>query len=133
MSRSIFPIAASSMVSALAGVALTLVFAAEALETLPDNATDPLHEVAHEVRLAQARIDRMEKVVQRELGATRRDIHQALAAGGDPRSATVESKRAGGESAVAPAPHVVCDVRSISGGLRAGHRAVAHAPAPRAS
>jgi len=81
MAQNILPIAAASLISMLAGVALSLVFTAEALDTLPDDVTEPLQEVAQEMRATQSRLARIEKVLARELAATRRDV-QAIAAGG---------------------------------------------------
>jgi hypothetical protein len=99
------------MISMLAGATLTLVFAAEALEAVPDDRSDALSEVAQEVRTSRSRLDRMERVIERELAATRRDVHLAIdgrASGGHRGTATADP--AGEDAATpAPSPHVSRD------------------------
>lgn len=109
MRSNILPIAVASVTSLLAGVTLTLVFAAGALEAVPDDRSDALFDVAQEVRTAKLRIDRMEKVLQRELGATRRDIHQALAAGDRPRPANAATPAEPTSGGVVAAQHATRD------------------------
>ena len=111
MSKSILTIAATSVISMLAGVALTLVFTAEALDTLPDDNTDPLREVAQELRMTQTRLGRVERVMERELSATRRDVRDTL----NSRTVTGASSRptssgaAPGDAVAATATHVSHD------------------------
>ena len=71
-------IAAASLVSLLSGVALTLGFTAAALETVPDDGSDALLEVAAQLKKTGVRLDRVERVLERELSATRRDVREVL-------------------------------------------------------
>jgi hypothetical protein len=119
MSKSILTIASTSIVSMLAGVALTLAFTAEALETLPDGSTDPLQDVVQEMRISQARLERMKRVVQRELAATRRDFHDTLSAYGGAGTSRPTPGGAAGETVAAvpaPAAHVSRDEAGPSAG-----------------
>ena len=79
MSKNIITIGAVSLVSLMAGMALSLAFTAEAIDVaVPDDGTDAMHDVAGELKKTQVRLDRVERVLARELAATRRDVRDAL-------------------------------------------------------
>ena len=77
MSHTILTIGSVSLVSLLSGVACTLAFTAEALEVaLPTDGAADLSEVSRDVDRIGSRMTRVEKVLARELAATRRDIRE---------------------------------------------------------
>ena len=103
MSKNLLTIGAVSVVSMLAGVALSLAFTAEALDVaIPGDGSDAMQDVAGELRKTQIRLDRVERVLTRELSATRRDVREAL----DARALAAASRPAPLGAATADGPPV---------------------------
>ena len=79
MSNHVLAMGTVSLVSLLAGVAITLAFTAEALNVaVPAARSDDMEDVVGELRKNRIRLDRVESVLARELAATRRIVREAI-------------------------------------------------------
>ena len=113
MSKNVLTIGIVSLVSLLSGVACTLFFTAEALEiAVPTEGAMALADVSRDVGRIRSRMGRVERVLARELAATRSEVREgrfavlsALESGVGP----VGTTGAGGREHVRDAPHVARD------------------------
>ncbi len=113
MKHRILTIGSVSLVSLLSGVACTLVFTAEALEVaVPTEGATALSEVSRDVDRIGSRMDRVEKVLTRQLAATRREVREgnrAVLSALESATSPVGTMGAGGREHVRDAPHVSRD------------------------
>jgi len=108
MSKGVLPIAAASLVSLLSGVAGTLGFTAEALYmAVPGDVATQNADVVRELRAMQTKMGRLERVLDGDLSAVRRELRAVREAapssrgGASPDSSAAGSQPAGDQAIAA--------------------------------